>query len=92
MTLNPIWPPPKKAKIKNKYNRGVIELKMVILVSQFHVFEYDLFTFALKNALRVQMTWNPIWPPPRRAKIRNKYNRGIIELQKGDFWCLIPCS
>ena len=34
MTLNPIWPPPKRAKIKNKYNRGIIELKKVTFVSK----------------------------------------------------------
>ena len=33
MTLNPIWPPPKRAKVEKKYDRAIIELKKVIFVS-----------------------------------------------------------
>ena len=33
MTLNPIWPPPKRAKMENKYYCGIIELKKVIFLS-----------------------------------------------------------
>ena len=28
------------------------------------------------------MTWNPIWPPPQMAKIKNKRNVGIIKPKK----------
>ena len=82
LTLNPIWPPPKRAKIKNKYDRGIIELKKVIFVFNSMFFEYDPFTCAIKNALRVHMTWNPIWPPLQRPNIKNTYDHGIIELKK----------
>ena len=82
MTLNPIWPPHKRAKTKNKYNRGITDLKKVILVSKSMFFSMIYSRVHLKMHSRFQMTWNPIWPPPKRAKVKNKYNRGIIELKK----------
>ena len=144
MTLNPIWPPPKRAKIENKYDRGIIELKKVIFVSysMFLRMIYSLvplkmhseFTWPgiqygrhprdpksrpimnvvslsskrlswclipcffqnfgtiyslvhLKNAHIVHMNWNPLWPPPKMAKMTNKGNFGIIESRKLIFVC-----
>ena len=147
MTLNPIWPPPKRAKIKNKYGRGIIELKRVIFVSNsmflsmihslVHLKMHSEFTCSgiqygrhskdptsrtsmtvvslsskrwswclisslffyhfsmiyslvhLKNALShtFHMTWNPLWPPPKMAKMTNKGNFGIIKPRKLIFVC-----
>ena len=144
MTLNPIWPPPKRAKIENKYDRGIIELKKVIFVSNsmflrmiyslvplkmhseftwpgiqygrhpkdpksrpsmnvvtlsslelswclipcfFHNFGTIYSLVHLKNAHIIHMNWNPLWPPPKMAKMTNKGNFGIIEPRKLIFVC-----
>ena len=58
MTWNPIWPPPQGPKIKTKYDRGIIELKKVILVPNsmfFHNFGMIYSLVHLKNAHIVHM-------------------------------------
>ena len=145
MTLNPIWPPPKRPQIENKYDRGTIELKKVIFVSNsmflsmifslVHLKMHSDFTWPgiqygrhpkdpksrpcmtvvslsskrwswclipccffhnlgviyslvhLKNAHIVHMTWNPLWLPPKMAKMTNKANFGIIEPRRLIFVC-----
>ena len=90
MTWNPIWPPPQGPKIKTKYDRGIIELKKVILVPNsmfFHNFGMIYSLVHLKNAHIVHMNWNPLWPPPKMAKMTNKGNFGIIEPRKLIFVC-----
>ena len=90
MTWNPIWPPPQRPKIKTKYDRGIIELKKVILVPNsmfFHNFGMIYSLVHLKNAHIVHMNWNPLWPPPKMAKMTNKGNFGIIEPGKLIFVC-----
>ena len=78
-----IWNPPQRPKIKTKYDRGIIELKKVILVPNsmffFHNFGVIYSLVHLKNAHIVHMTWNPLWLPPKMAKMTNKGNFGIIE-------------
>ena len=82
MTRNPIWPPPQRAKIKNKYNRGIIELKRVILVPNSMFFSMIYSLMHLKNAHIVHMTWRPLWPPPKMAKLTNKGTFGNIGPRK----------
>ena len=148
LTLNPIWPPPKRAKIKNKYDRGIIELKKVIFVSNsnflsmihslVHLKMHSEFTWpgiqygrhskdptprtrmtavSLSSkrwswclissfffiilvwsihlctwiAHIVHMTWNPLWPPPKMAKMTNKGNFGTLSPGSWSL-CVIPCS
>ena len=46
-----------KTQIKNKYSRGIIELKKVILVSNSMFFSMIYSLVHLKNAHIVHMTW-----------------------------------
>ena len=57
----------------------------------FHVFFHNLGVIYslvhLKNAHIVHMTWNPLWLPPKMAKMTNKANFGIIEPRRLIFVC-----
>ena len=90
MTWNPIWPPPQRPKIKTKYERGIIELKKVILVPNsmfFHNFGTIYSLVHLK--MHTWFTWTEIHcgHHQKLAKMTNKGNFGIIEPKKLIFVC-----